>query len=536
MTDGVDVGGSPNPLERAVGERRADALDGAREAQLERQRARGKLSVRERIELLFDAGSFRERGMLAIPGRRVKEELGFEDVREFRRAASGDGVIIGAGLVEGRPVSVGAFDFSVLGGSNGEIGSRKLNRQGQAALENGHPFVVYYDGGGHRVQESLEPWTIDVGSGILPIEAELSGYAPMVAAIVGPTFGGTANFAALMDFVVMVEEIGSIGLSGPALVRASTGESLTKEELGGVELQAAGTGLVDLVVPDEQAASVAIKEFLGYLPSNSDLAPPVAGGWAAPTLPTPDALAMAVPESYRRAYDVRKVLKLVFDEGSLFELRPTFARNAITSFARLEGRPVGIIANQPMQMAGTIDAKACEKLSHFVNLCDAFGLPLCSFIDVPGFHIGSAAERSGIARRASRFVQDMAHMTVPFFTVVLRKGYGMGYVAMGGGRALGANLCVAWPHAQVAAMAIEGAVDTIFQRREGDADDDAAVELRAQRIARYSQGTDAFSTAETFAVDDVIMPSETRAVLIDALRSSVNRRRRPRGRRPLPAV
>jgi acetyl-CoA carboxylase carboxyltransferase component len=525
-----------HPLEAAVTRRRADALDPARAKQLERQRSRGKLSARERIDLLLDEGSFRERGMLAIPGERVREELGFDDPHEFHRAASGDGLVIGAGLIEGRPVSVAGFDFSVLGGSNGEIGSLKLNRQGQAALENGHPFIVYYDGGGHRVQESLEPWTIDVGSGILPIEAQLSGYAPMVAVIVGPVFGGTANFAALMDLVVLVEEIGTIGLSGPSLVRASTGESLTKEELGGTELQAAGTGLVDLVVPDEAASAEAIRRFLSYLPSNSELDPPRQSQWVAPVLDSPDALANVVPESYRRAYDVRKVLRLVFDVDSLFELRPSFARNVVTTLARLEGQPVGVIANQPMYLAGTIDAKACEKLSHFINLCDAFGLPLISFIDVPGFHIGSPAERSGIARRASRVVQDMAHMTVPFFSVVLRKGYGMGYVAMGGGRALGANLCVAWPHAQVAAMAIEGAVDTVFQRRDEDLSDEQAAELRKQRIARYSIGTDAFSAAETFAVDDLIKPSETRDVLVSGLRASVNRRRRPRSRRPLPAA
>jgi propionyl-CoA carboxylase beta chain len=309
---------------------------------------------------------------------------------------------------------------------------------------------------------------------------------------------------------------------------------MTKEELGGVALQAAGTGLIDLVVADEPAAADAIKSFLSYLPSNCELPPPTAE-WSEPELASPDALARAVPESYRRAYDVRKVLRMIFDRDSLFEMRPTFARNAITGFARLEGRPVGVIANQPMQLAGTIDAKACEKLSHFVNICDAFGLPLYSFIDVPGFHIGSAAERSGIARRASRFVQDMAHLSVPLFTIVLRKGYGMGYVAMGGGRALGANLCVAWPHAQVAAMAIEGAVDTIFGREE-IADEAEAAALREQRIARYARGTDAFSAAETFAVDDVIMPSETRAVLVDALRSSVNTRRKSRSRRPLPAA
>lgn len=512
--------------------RRAQNQDEARAAELERQYKRGKLSTRRRIDLLFDDDTFRERGGLAIPGRRVREELGFDDEEAFRRAAAGDGVVTGTGRIDGRPASIGAFDFSVLGGSNGEIGSRKLNRIGQAALENGHPLIVYFDGGGHRVQESLEPWTIDVGSGILPIEARMSGYAPMVASIVGPVFGGTANFAALMDLVVMIEGIGSVGLSGPSLVRASTGEDLTKEELGGAALQAAETGLVDLMAPDEEAGAEAIRRFLSYLPSNAELPPPVALAWAPPVVPDADALRLAVPESHRRAYDVLKVLRMIFDADSIFELRPTFARNAITAFARLEGRPVGIIANQPKFFAGTIDAKACEKLSHFVNICDAYGLPLISFIDVPGFHVGSAAEKSGIARRAGRLVMDMAHMSVPFFSVVLRKGYGMGYVAMGGGRALGANLCVAWPQAQIAAMAIEGAVDTIFRRDPG-ASDEAAARLRAERIEVLSRGTSSFDAADTFAVDDVIAPKDTRRVLLDGLADAVTARRKPRSRRPL---
>jgi acetyl-CoA carboxylase carboxyltransferase component len=512
--------------------RRAQNGDENRATELERQSRRAKLSTRRRIDLLFDEDTFRERGGLAIPGRRVREELNFDDAEAFRRAASGDGVVTGTGRIDGRPASIGAFDFSVLGGSNGEIGSRKLNRIGQAALENGHPLIVYFDGGGHRVQESLEPWTIDIGSAILPIEARMSGYAPMVAAILGPTFGGTANFAAMMDLVVMIEGIGSIGLSGPSLVRASTGEDLTKEELGGAALQAAETGLVDLMAPDEEAGAAAIRRFLSYLPSNSDLAPPTEPDWAPPEVPGPDALRLAVPESHRRAYDVLKPLRMVFDADSIFELRPTFARNAITAFARLEGRPVGVIANQPKFFAGTIDAKACEKLSHLVNICDAYGLPVISFIDVPGFHIGAAAERSGIARKASRLVMDMAHLSVPLLSVVLRKGYGMGYIAMGGGRSLGANLCVAWPQAQIAAMAIEGAVDTIFRRSPG-ADDDDAARLRSERIEALSRGTSAFDAGDTFAVDDVILPRETRQVLLDGISASITGRRGPRHRRPL---
>jgi acetyl-CoA carboxylase carboxyltransferase component len=506
-------------LSAEVLRRRQLARDAGRERVLERQRRRGKLTARERLDLVLDDGSFRETGMLVLPPQRARDWLSVEDDDEWARIAAADGMLTGTGSIDGRPVSIGSFDFSVMGGSNGEMGGMKLTRQGQTALAAGHPLVVLFDGGGHRIQEGLEAWTFESGSGILPVEVEMSGYAPMVGALMGPVFGGMANFAVIMDLVLMVEGIGSAGLAGPALVKAATGESITKEDLGGPRLQANVTGVVDLVVPDEEAAAAAIKRFLGYLPSNCHLEPPVALSWTAPHVPD-GALEQIIPAEARRYYDVRDILNLVFDEDSLFELRPTFARNAVTALGRLQGRPVGVIANQPRHLAGSLDAHACEKLSRFVSICDAYGLPIISFIDVPGFLIGSAAERSGMARRASRLAFEMGSLQVPLISVVLRKGFGMGYVAMGGGRVLNARLCLAWPTATVAAMSIEGAVDTVFRDNDDSAE---ARDLREERISAYRATTGAVGAAQTFAVDDVILPSETRDCLIDSLRAGSGR-------------
>ena len=344
--------------------------DSRRVDQTEKQHERGRLTARERIDLIVDNKSFDERGALTFASERTREGLGESDLASFRAGTAGDGVVTGFAAIDGRPVSIGVFDATVLWGSNGEFGAEKLNRQGQLAAEGRFPFIVCFDGAGHRVQEGLEAWTFESGAGILPVELSLSGWAPMVAAIMGPVFGGTVNFAALMDLVIMVESVGSAALAGPALVRAATGQDLTKEELGGPQIQADETGLVDLVVPDEQTCARAIREFLSYLPANSASPPPHEEQWRPPD-PIPGGVASLVPQSPRRPYDMRKLIAAVFDSDSLFEIQPTFGQNAVTTFARLEAQPVGIIANQPMHLAGTPEVKPCEKMSHFLALCDA---------------------------------------------------------------------------------------------------------------------------------------------------------------------
>jgi acetyl-CoA carboxylase carboxyltransferase component len=518
-----------------VEQRRVTISDAGRADAVQQQHARGKRTARERVDALLDAGSFRENGRLVLATDRTRDALSLTDDEDYARATSADGIVVGTGTIGGRRVSTGAFDFTVLGGSNGEYGAMKLNRQGQIALEDGHPLIVMFDGGGHRIQEGLEAWTFEAGGGIMPIEVAMSGWAPMIAGLVGPSWGGIVNFAALMDFVIMVESIGSAGLAGPALVKAALGESITKEELGGPKMQARQVGLVDLVVPDEDAFVSTVHKLLSYLPSNSALAPPIDPHWSAPAGASEGAIEALLPTTARQAYDVRGILRLIFDEGSLFEIRPTFARNAVTAFARIEGRPVGVIANQSRHLAGSIDAKACEKLTHFVSICDAYGLPITSFIDVPGFMIGSRAEQSGVARKASRLVWEMARLTVPLLSVVIRKGYGMGYQAMGGGRVFEPATCVAWPSAEVAAMSVPGAVDTLYRDPVPEGVD--ANELRDHRIAELSRKTGALAAAATFAVDDVILPSETRSHLLDTLaRTPARRERIRRGHRPVAPI
>lgn len=495
--------------------KRLSVGDAARAEAIARQHALGKLSARERIAGLVDGGSFREFGALVEPAPAHDES---EAV-----AAPVDGVVTGAGRIEGRPVMLCSFDFTVVGGSNGKVGGLKMQRMMTQALDHGLPFVMLFDGGGHRIQEGLDSRHFAFGSNSFQIQAQLSGWVPMVAAIMGPGFAGPSNYAALADFVVMVRGTSTMGIAGPALVKAAIGEEISKDELGGAEIQADRHGIADLAVDDDKAALAAIRRFLGYFPCNAGEAPPVASS-ADPVERREEKLLEVVPENPRRAYDVRRVVAAVMDRDSLLELKPGYARNIVTSLARLDGRPVGVIANQALHLGGALDSAACEKAAHFVSLCDAFGLPLIYFIDMPGFLVGSAAERSGLARRSGRLIYELGHATVPRLSVVLRKGYGLGYIAMCGGRSFDADLCIAWPTAEICAMSVGGAVDVAYRSQIRAASDPEA--KRAELITRFRNQLGALRAAEGFGIDDVIDPRDTRPVLIDALRRAAPRRRR----------
>ncbi|MDF2231726.1 acyl-CoA carboxylase subunit beta [Albimonas sp. CAU 1670] len=491
---------------RAVG-------DEARAEALARQRARGKMTARERVAALADAGSFVEAGGLVRP--------------RDQPDAPGDGVVVGTGRIDGRPVSIVANDFSVMGGSSGEAGARKTLRQTQLSLDHGIPYVSLLDGGGHRIQEGLDSRHFAAVSTNFQQLVDLSGWAPICAAMMGSGFAGPSNMSALADFVVMVKGA-TMGIAGPALVKAATGEDVDKETLGGAATQADRNGIADLAVEDDAAALDAIRRFLSYFPSNA--------GEPAPVLPCDDpadrreeALLDLVPANTRRAYDVRKVLAAVADQGSLFELKPGYARNVVTTLARLGGRPVGIVANQPLHLAGTLDAPACEKTAHFIALCDAFGLPLVFFVDIPGFLVGSPAERSALVRRSARIIHELGKATVPRLSVVLRKGYGLGFIAMNGGRSFGADLTVAWPGAEICAMSIEGATEVAYGREIAAAPDPDA--RRAELIAGFRARVGPLEAAEGFGVDDLIDPRDTRPVLVEAL-SRLASRRQGRARPP----
>ncbi|ANQ75869.1 MULTISPECIES: acyl-CoA carboxylase subunit beta [Rhodococcus] len=501
---------TPNPLAQQVIDRHASGFDASRPAEVSRQHQRGKLTARERIALLADEDGFFEFGGLAGPG---PAQPGSDPL-----IAPGDGVVTGVAYVDGRPVALAVFDFTVLGGSNGVTGMQKVARCAERALLDRIPLILLSDGGGHRMQEGLDSRHAAPGSPLLQQLVDLSGLVPVVSAMMGPGFGVATNLAALSDFVVMVRDMSTLGMSSSPFVAAATGENLTNEQIGGADVQACN-GVADIAVDDEPEAIDAIRAFLGFLPSSSEEFPPRVPGIRKPAAVDLDEV---VPLSSRQSYDVRDVIRGIADEDSVFELREVVAANVVTSFARIDGRPVGVIANQPLHLGGALDSPACEKAAHFIAVCDAFGLPLVILIDLPGFLIGTAAESSQLSRRSGRLVFEMGQATVPRFSIVLRKGYGAAYIAMGGGRSYGADLALAWPTAEICAMPVEGAVDIAY-RREWEAADDPTAH-RKSLIAKFSSNIGAFEAADGFGIDDVVAPSDTRRLLAEALSRVAPRR------------
>ncbi len=478
--------------------------DAARPEAMAKRARDGKLSARARISLLADADSFLETGALAAPHH--------DNPWNAELTAPADGVITGTALVEGRPVSLVAHDFTVHGGSTGIAGSLKNNAAIEKAIQGGMPLVMMVEGGGHRIQDGQNSRHFAAGTRVFHLLGQNSGWTPMVVAVMGSGFAGPTNYASMADFVVMVCGQSQMGMAGPALVKAGMGEEVDKESLGGAAVQADKHGLAELAVADETAAIAAIQRFLSYLPSNANAPQPMQRG-VAPSVST-DALAEVIPADGRKAYDVRDVIDGLVDGGSRFELKPGYAANIVTAFARLDGRPVAVLANQPKRRAGMLDARASEKAARFVALADAFGLPLITLIDVPGFAIGSTAEASGLGRRSGRLLYEMAHATVPRISITLRKGFGAGYIAMGGGRSFSFDYSFAWPTAEICAMSIEGAIDVAFRRDVQSADDPAA--RRAELIAETRERIGAAQAASGFGIDDVLDPVETRQTLINA--------------------
>ncbi|WP_299574823.1 carboxyl transferase domain-containing protein [uncultured Williamsia sp.] len=476
--------------------------DGARPDAVARQHRRGRHTARERIARL-SGGRFHEFGALALPA----ELPGGRDPG----AAVADGVVTGVAYVDGRPVAVAAVDFTVLGGSNGAVGMAKMERCVHRARIDRIPLVLLSDGGGHRMQEGLDARAAAAGSPLLMQLVELSGAVPVVSVMMGPGFGVGTNLAALSDFVVMVRGISTLGMSSSPFVAAATGEQMTNEEIGGADVQA-GNGVADLAADTEDEALDAVRAFLGFLPSSCDRTPPRTDG---PHVPADVDLDAIVPEDGRRPYDVRDVIDGLCDAESVLELRELHAPNVVTALTRIAGRPIGVVANQSLHQGGALDSAACEKAAHFIAVCDAFGLPILTLIDLPGFLIGSAAESSQLARRSGRLAFELGQATVPRFSVVLRKAYGAAYVAMGGGRSNDADLAIAWPTAEICAMPVEGAVDIAYRADWSTADDPET--RRSELITELRSRTGALRAAEGFGIDDVVVPSQTRNLLIEAM-------------------
>jgi acetyl-CoA carboxylase carboxyltransferase component len=507
-----------------LADKRGDVLEMGGADKVRRQRQRGKLTARERIDRLFDADTFVELGTHAF------FHLNGKPVDDVRSPA--DGVVTGFGKVNGRHVLCAAYDFTVMGGSIGEVSEKKVTRLRELALRERVPLVWLIDSAGARVHGGgaggADPNAISLfaASGYLFREqVTLSGVVPQVAAMVGPGAAGTAYIPGLADFVPMVDGTSSMALGGPPLVRSVTGEDVSEEELGGAKIHTRTSGCADLLVDSDEACIEAVKAYLSFFPQSSLERPPIApfGGDEARDRggPLAEKLIDVLPESGRQAYDMRKLVKLLVDHGDLFEIKPTFARNIVTGLARIEGRPVGVLANNPMFYGGALDVDASDKAARFVNLCDAYGIPLVFLQDVPGFMVGRKVEAQGIIRHGAKFLYAVSEATVPKLTVVVRKAYGAGYYVMCGA-AYEPDLLVAWPTAEISVMGPEGMV-SIAARRFMKKGESPAKEVVAQMAAAIRPYIDIMRVAGRALVDEVIDPRETRWYLARALELSANK-------------
>jgi acetyl-CoA carboxylase carboxyltransferase component len=492
-------------------ERREKARLGGGPERIERQHAQGKLTARERLDLLIDEGTFTE---LGIHGRPHFSQRAMEG-----KEAPADGVVTGYGKVDGRLVAVCAYDFTVMAGSMGMTGELKVSRLRELALQKRIPFIWLLDSAGARIQEAAG--SLFAGSGYLfREEVVMSGVIPQIAALMGPCAAGTAYIPGLADFVPMVKGRGSMALAGPHLTKAVTGEDVTQEELGGSKVHTRISGVGDLEVDSDEECIRAIKDYLSFFPQSCEERPP-RRETADPVDRMDGELIDVLPDSPRKPYDMYEVIRRIVDDGHYFDVKPRFARTIITCLARMGGRPVGIVANQPKQLGGILENDSADKAARFINLCDAFGIPLLFLQDVPGFMVGTKVEQAGIIRHGAKMLYAVSRATVPKITVVVRKAYGAGYYVMCG-KAYEPDLIVAWPTAEISVMGPEGAVNIIFRKQiEAAEDPDAA---RAEAIQGIRKIIDPYIAAGNAMIDDIIDPRETRPTVIKALEMAESKR------------
>ena len=491
-------------------ERRDAARLGGGEEKIAKQHERGKLTARERIDLLVDEGTFVE---LGVHGRPHFAQRAMDNVE-----APADGVVTGWGDIDGRTCCVAAYDFTVMAGSMGMTGELKVGRLREIALQKRMPFVWLLDSAGARIQEATG--SLFAGSGqLFREEVEMSGVVPMVAAMMGPCAAGTAYIPALSDFVPMVAGQGAMALAGPHLVKAVTGEDVTMEELGGARVHTRISGVGDLEVKSDEECIEAVKSYLSFFPSNWEEKPPVAPS-VDPDDRMSEKLLEIVPDSSRKPYDMYEVIAEIVDDGEYFDLKPKFAKSVITCFARFGGQPVGIVANQPKHLAGVLDNDSADKAARFINLCDAFSIPLVFLQDVPGFMVGSKVEHAGIIRHGAKMLYAVSRATVPKVTVIVRKAYGAGYYVMCG-KAYEPDLIVAWPGAEISVMGAEGAVNIIGRSAIEASEDPEAT--REAMLDAVRQNIDPYIAAGNAMIDDVIDPRETRPTIVKALRMARNK-------------
>jgi acetyl-CoA carboxylase carboxyltransferase component len=483
--------------------RRAAQQQGDPEA-IERQHAKGKLTARERVHRLLDPGTFEEIDPY-ITHRHTA--FGLDEKR-----VPGDSVVVGFGRIGGRKVALAAQDFTVIGGSFSEIQAQKVCKVLDLAISAGTPFIALNDSVGARIQEGV--WSLAGYSELFWRNTQASGVIPQISVMLGPCAGGSVYSPGLTDFIVMTEGISHMFITGPDVIRTVTGEEVDFERLGGAQVHATISGVAHFVAASEDEAFDLVRRLLGYLPSNNVALPPRLPPSDDPARADP-ALDSLVPTEGSQSYDIRQALWRIFDLDSLFEVHERFAPNAVVAFARLNGEVVGIVANQPAHLAGVLDINAADKIARFVRFCDAFNIPLVTFVDCPGFMPGCVQEHGGIIRHGAKIVYAYSEATVPKICVITRKAYGGAYIVMSS-KYIRSDLVYAWPTAEVAVLGAEGAVNLVFRKEIAAAPDPEAE--RARLIEAYrEQFCSPYAVAASGHVDDVILPSETRARLIAAL-------------------
>ncbi|MEM9554930.1 MAG: acyl-CoA carboxylase subunit beta [Acidobacteriota bacterium] len=490
-------------------QRRLDASTrGGGEARIAKQHDAGKLTARERIDLLLDPGSFVEIDALVV---HRCTDFGMEEQR-----IPGDGVVCGHGTIDGRLIYVFAQDFTVFGGSLSETNARKICKVMDLAVENGAPVVGLNDSGGARIQEGVA--SLGGYADIFLRNTLASGVVPQISAIMGPCAGGAVYSPAITDFILMVESTSYMFITGPDVIKTVTHEEVTKEELGGARTHATKSGVTHFTAPDDAACLARIRDLLSYLPSNNLGDPPLGTSEDDPSREEPS-LDTLVPEDPDRPYDIKTLIGAVVDDGRFLEVQSDYARNIVVGFARLGNQSVGIVANQPAFLAGVLDIDASVKGARFVRFCDAFNIPLITFEDVPGFLPGVQQEFGGIIKHGAKLLYAFAEATVPKITVITRKSYGGAYCVMAS-KHLRTDANFAFPTAEIAVMGPEGAVNILYRRELGAAaSEDERAEIRARKVAEYREKfSNPYIAAERGFIDAIIQPRTTRGTLIRALR------------------
>ena len=503
--------------------RRAAAMEGGGQQRTDSQHKKGKQTARERLTFLFDPGSFVELNSLV----ETQSHQLFADNRNY----PGDGVITGYGTINGMPVCASAQDFTVIGGTLGEAHAKKICNIMDMALRLRVPYISINDSGGARIEEGIA--SMDGYGNIFFRNTKASGVIPQISVILGPCAGGACYSPAITDFIFMSQHSSNMFITGPAVVLAVTGEQISADELGGADIHMEKSGVIHFSYENDFQCLEGVKRLLSYLPENRDVMPPSLTGQARDESKRLEEL---VPDNKRKAYDIRNVIDTFVDVDSFFEIQPLFAKNIVIGFARINAESIGIVANQPQFMGGSLDINASEKAARFVRFCDCFNIPILTLVDVPGFMPGRTQEHTGIIRRGAKLLYAFSEATVPRVTLILRKAYGGAYIAMNS-KSLGADFVFAWPIAEIAVMGAEGAVSILY-KKEIDQSENPEKE-REKRIKEYEEHyMTPYAAAEKGYVDEVILPEETKKKIQDAfevlkLKDRTNAGMREHGNIPL---